>query len=138
MFTVPPAAIGPILLIARLLMSTEFVLWGTMKIINRPGMQAYMENFGVPGQLIWLAIIVQIGCGLSVALGLYARVGAFLLVGFCFVATVIFHTNFSDLGEVSDFTKDLATAGGFLFLVVFGPGPLSLDRWRKRRKSTLG
>ena len=134
MMTVPPAAIGPVLLIARLLMSVEFILFGTMKVFNNATMQAYMESHGVPGQLIWLAILVQVVCGALVAIGYHARIAAFLLAGFCIVATTIFHTNFSDLGEVSDFTKDLATTGGFLFLVVFGPGPLSIDAWRRRRK----
>ena len=134
MMTVPPAAIGPVLLIARLLMSVEFILFGTMKVFNNATMQAYMESHGVPGQLIWLAILVQVVCGALVAIGYHARIAAFLLAGFCIVATTIFHTNFSDLGEVSDFTKDLATTGGLLFLVVFGPGPLSIDAWRRRRK----
>ncbi len=84
----------------------------------------------MPGNLIWLAIVVQIGCGVLVAIGFQTRLAALLLAGFCLVATTIFHTNFSDLGEVSDFTKDLATAGGFLFVAAFGPGPLSVDALR--------
>jgi uncharacterized membrane protein YphA (DoxX/SURF4 family) len=28
--------------------------------------------------------------------------------------------------------KNIATAGGFLTLTVFGPGPWSLDGWRSR------
>ena len=135
MKAIPPPAVGPVLLLARLLMCAEFVLFGTMKVVHTANMQAYMESFGVPGQLIWLAVLVQIVCGVMVAVGLYARVGAFLLAGFCVVATTIFHTNFSDLGEVSDFTKDLATTGGFLFLVIFGPGPISIDAWRASRTS---
>jgi putative oxidoreductase len=131
MTIVPSAAIGPVLLIARLLMCVEFILFGVTKIFNAANMQAYMESFGVPGKLIWLAVLVQIGCGTLVAIGFHTRVAALLLAGFCVVATTIFHTNFSDLGEVSDFTKDLATAGGFLVLVVFGAGPLSIDEWRR-------
>jgi uncharacterized membrane protein YphA (DoxX/SURF4 family) len=33
------------------------------------------------------------------------------------------------MGEVSDFTKDLATAGGFMVLYLMGPGRWSIDAW---------
>jgi putative oxidoreductase len=126
------ALAGPVLLAARVMMAGSFVLWGTMKIINTERMAAYMERGGLPGELIWGAIVLQIGGGLLVALGLYARQAALALAAFCIVATVIFHSNFADLGELSDFTKDFATAGGFLFLAVFGPGRWSLDALVRR------
>jgi len=117
----------PVLLAARLLMSVEFVLFGGMKVVNNASMQGYMQAHGVPGMLIWPAIAVQLGAGLMVALGLWTRVGALALAGFCLVATGIFHSNFADLREVSDFTKDLTAAGGFLVLALVGPGRWSLD-----------
>jgi putative oxidoreductase len=123
---------GPVLLAARLMIAGEFVLWGTMKIINTERMQAYMEARGVPGALIWGAILLQIGGGLLIAGGLYTRWAALALAGFCLVATGIFHSNFADLGELSDFTKDIATAGGLLILALVGPGPWSLDAARRR------
>jgi putative oxidoreductase len=116
-----------LLLAARVMMSIEFILFGSMKIINTRAMQDYMEGGGLPGELIWLAVIVQVLGGLCVMLGYKTRPAALMLAGFCVVATLLFHTNFADLGEVSDFTKDLATAGGFIFLFVFGPGAFSLD-----------
>jgi putative oxidoreductase len=124
-----------LLLAARVMMSIEFVLFGSMKIINTQAMQDYMEAGGVPGELIWLAVVVQLAGGLCLLVGYRTRQAALMLAGFCIVATVLFHTNFSDLGEVSDFTKDLATAGGFIVLFVCGPGALSLDAWLQARAS---
>jgi putative oxidoreductase len=131
---------GALLLAARTMLSIEFILFGGMKIINTRPMQDYMEAGGVPGELIWLAIVVQMLGGLCVLLGYKARLAALTLAGFCIVATLLFHTNFADLREVSDFTKDLATAGGFVFVFVFGPGAFSLDAWlgaRARMKGEL-
>jgi putative oxidoreductase len=125
-----------VLLAARLLMAVEFVLFGVMKVVNNGSMQHYMQGHGVPGVLIWPALLVQIGAGVMVAVGYRTRFAALVLAGFCLVATAIFHSNFADLGEVSNFTKDLATAGGFLFLAVFGPGSLSLDGHTRRPNST--
>jgi putative oxidoreductase len=116
-----------VLLAGRILMSVEFVLFGSMKVVNNASMQGYMEAHGVPGVLVWAAIAVQIGAGLMLAFGLKMRWAALALAGFCFVATGIFHSNFADLREVSDFTKDLAAAGGLLVLALVGPGRWSLD-----------
>lgn len=125
-----------LLLAARLLMSVEFIFFGSMKVINTGNMQAYMDARGVPGELIWLAVIVQVVGGLCVLFGFKTKLAALALAGFCLVATLIFHTNFADLGEVSDFTKDLATAGGFMLLYLLGPGALSLDARLQRRSES--
>ena len=50
------------------------------------------------------------------------------------VATLLFHLNLGDLGEVSNLTKDFATAGGFLLLGLLGGGPLSLDGLFQQRR----
>jgi len=124
---------GPVLLLARLLMAAEFVLFGSLKVVNNAGMQRYMESHGVPGLLIWPAIAVQVGAGVLIAVGYRTRLAAVALAGFCVIATGIFHSNFADLGEVSNFTKDLATAGGFLVVAVFGPGSISIDEALHRK-----
>ena len=129
----PSASTGLVLLIARLMMATEFVVFGALKIPNHATMQLYMERHGVPGGLIWPALVLQLVAGLMVAAGAFTRLAALSLVGFCLVATALFHFNLSDLGQVSDLTKDLATAGGLLLLAVMGAGPLSVDGAIRRK-----
>ena len=51
----------------------------------------------------------------------------FSLAGFCFVSALIFHSNFSEKVELIMFMKNIAIAGGFLFLVANGAGNYSLD-----------
>ena len=128
-----PASTGLVLLVARLLMAIEFVVFGALKIPNNASMQGYMEHHGVPGVLIWPALILQLVAGLMVAAGAFTRLAALALAGFCVVATFLFHLNLSDLGEVSNLTKDLATAGGLLLLAVLGGGPLSVDGALQRK-----
>lgn len=98
-----------------------------MKYINMDRMQAYIESGGLPGQVIWAVIPLQVVCGAAVAVGMFSRVAAVLLAGFCILATSLYHTHWAESGELSAFTKDFATAGGFIFLIVFGPGRLSFD-----------
>ena len=123
-----------VLLAARLLMSVEFIVFGAMKIPNNASMQLYMQAHGVPGALIWPALVLQLVAGVLVALGAFTRASAVALAGFCLVATLLFHLDLSDLREVSDLTKDLATAGGFLLLAILGAGSISVDGWLQRRR----
>ena len=128
------ALLGPALLVARIFMAAVFLVFGVGKILHRPQMESYMEAHGVPAELIFLAIAVQIGFGLLVAVGYRTRFAALMLAGFCIVATSLFHTDFHAQGELAHFTKDFAIAGSFLFLIANGPGPLSLDARRYDHK----
>jgi putative oxidoreductase len=121
------AIVGPLLLVARVFMAAVFVIFGTYKIIYNAKMKGYMKAHGVPGILIYLVVLVQIGGGILVVLGYQTRFAAFMLAGFCIVAPLLFHTDFKNGVELAHFAKDFAIAGGFLFMLVYGPGPLSLD-----------
>jgi len=114
-------------LLARLLLAALFVIEGWSKIKGYDGAVAYMQRFGVPGALLPLAILVELGGGLMVAVGWQTRLAALALAGFALLAAVLFHTNFADRNQELHFFKDLAIAGGFLALVAHGAGAWSLD-----------
>jgi putative oxidoreductase len=114
-------------LAGRLLMALIFVGAGYSKIGGYAATQGYMEAMNVPGALLPLVILVELGGGLAIALGLLTRLAALGLAGFSIVSAFLFHANFADQVQQIMFMKNLAMAGGFLFLVGNGPGPLSLD-----------
>ena len=74
-----------------------------------------------------LAIAIELGAGLLIALGYSTRLAALALAGFCLLAAFVFHTSFGDRNQLLHFTKDLALAGAFLILSARGAGALSLD-----------
>src|SRR5437764_103640 len=92
------ALLGPVLLVARIFMAGVFLTFGVGKMLHTARMQEYMELHGVPGGLISLAIIVQIGFGLLVVLGYHTRFAALMLAGFCIIATSLFHSQFNVTG----------------------------------------
>jgi putative oxidoreductase len=118
-----------LLLVARLFLAFPFILFGAMKLRNSERMQAVIEAGGLPGEVIWLVIPFQILAGLAVALGWHSRVAAAMLACFCLLATSLYHNDWRDLGELAQFTKDVATAGGFIFLSAHGSGRWSVDAW---------
>jgi putative oxidoreductase len=115
----------------RVLMSAIFIMAGINKLSGYAATQGYMDSMGVPGALLPVVILLELGGGLAVLLGWQTRIGAFLLAGFCIVSALIFHANFGDQMQSINFMKNMAMAGGFLFLVAGGPGAWSLDARRQ-------
>ncbi|RJG13737.1 DoxX family protein [Pseudomonas cavernicola] len=120
-----------IVLIARLFLAHIFLLAGLGKLgAGYAGTQGYMESMGVPGALLPLVIMLEIGGSLAVILGFFTRWAALALAGFCLAAALIFHRNWSDQIQMIIFMKNFAMAGGFLLLYVQGGGAFSVDAWR--------
>jgi putative oxidoreductase len=115
----------------RALMSAIFILSGIGKLGAYAATQGYMESKGVPGVLLPAVILLELGGGLAVLLGWQTRISAFLLAGFCLLSALIFHANFGDQMQSILFLKNMAMAGGFLFLVAGGAGAWSLDARRR-------
>ena len=116
------------LLIGRVLLAAIFLHDGLFKLGNTALSGAYARSFGVPEQLLPLAIAVEIGGGLLIAFGFHTRVCAVLLAGFCLFTAIVFHTKFGDRNQLIHFEKNLAMAGGLLILAVGGPGPLTIGK----------
>jgi putative oxidoreductase len=115
-------------LVARALLSVIFILAGLQKITGYEVTVAYMQAFGVPGALLPLAIVAELGGGLAILVGFFARMAALALAGFCIVAGAIFHSNFADDVQMVLFLKNLALAGGLLLLFANGPGAWAVNR----------
>ncbi len=114
-------------LLGRLLIALIFVAAGYSKIGGYAGTQAYMEAMNVPGALLPLVILVELGGGLAIVLGFMTRLAALALAVFCVLSAFLFHANMADQMQQILFMKNLAMAGGFLFLVGNGAGALSVD-----------
>jgi putative oxidoreductase len=114
-------------LAGRILIALIFITAGWSKIGGFEGTQQYMASMGVPGALLPLVIITELGGGLLILAGLFSRYTALALAGFTILSAILFHGNVDDPSQQIQFMKNLAIAGGFLFLVAHGAGKLSLD-----------
>ena len=115
-------------LVARILISTLFLLNGVFKISNYDGTVGWMESFGIPGIFLMPAIILEIVGPVLIILGYKAKIAAGLLSLFCIATAVIFHNDFSDQMQLGSFLKNIALAGGFLFIFINGTKDFSLDK----------
>ncbi|GGE75817.1 DoxX family protein [Massilia psychrophila] len=115
-------------LAARILMSQIFLISGIGKISAYAGTQAYMEKMGVPGALLPLVILTEIGGALALLLGFQARWAALALAGFTLLSGLIFHFQPGDQMQMISFMKNLAIAGGLLMVVRHGAGAPGIDK----------
>jgi putative oxidoreductase len=92
---------------------------------------------GLPGSAqVWamLTATIEVASGVALVLGFGTRAFALLLVLFNLSAAVIGHPYWSITGDATarwaqfiGFWKDIGLAGGALFVLARGAGPLSLD-----------
>jgi putative oxidoreductase len=115
---------------ARLLMAQIFILSGWSKIAGYSGTQQYFASLGLPGALVPLVILVELGGGLALLFGFKARWAAAILALFTIGSAFIAHTNFADQMQMINFMKNLAIAGGLLMFVRYGAESPSIDSMR--------
>ena len=113
--------------VGRVFIAMIFIMAGLNKIGGYAATQGYMESVGVPGMLLPLVIILEVLGGLAVLAGWQTRLAAFALAGFSLISALLFHANFGDQMQMIMFMKNIAIAGGLLFLVDNGPGAFALD-----------
>jgi len=118
--------------LGRVLIAAIFLVAGLGKISGYAATQGYMASMGVPGALLPLVIALEVGGAVAIIVGWRTRLVAFLLAGFSVVSALIFHSALGDATQFILFMKNLAMAGGFLFLVAHGAGDWSLDARRRR------
>jgi len=124
---------GP--LVGRILIALLFVPAGISKIAGFAGTVGYIASKGLPLPPVAAvaAIIVEVGVGLALLVGFKTRYAALILALFTLAAAISFH----DFWTIADamqkmnqnihFMKNLAIAGGLLFVAAYGAGPFSLD-----------
>ena len=121
-------------LIGRIFLSALFLFNGIAKIFYYEGTIEYMENFDVPGYLIFPAIIIEIIFPILLIIGYKTRLSAIVLASFTILLAVIFHTDFSNQMQLTQFLKNFAIAGGFIMIFVYGPDKYSIDYMLKSKQ----
>jgi putative oxidoreductase len=116
--------------IARVLMSSLFIWDGVLQLRNPGATVQYFASVGIPmpDVSIWISIAIHLLGGLSVLIGYKIRWGAALLVLLCLGTAFGVHLPKGDQANMVNFYKNLVMAGGFLYVIVFGAGAISLDR----------
>ncbi len=122
-------------LVGRVLMAVIFLVAGTGKVTAFQGTVGYIASQGIPLPSLVAAVTIclEIGGGLMLILGFKARWAAAALGLFTIAAGLIFHNFWAAApdqfqNQLIHFQKNLAIAGGLLYLVLYGSGRYSLGK----------
>ena len=118
--------------VGRWLIAAVFIFDATVLYRFWDNNLAFVGRIGLPHQVptnIWLTALIacQFFGGLLIGIGLWTRLIALAFAAFCVSTAILFHGNLGNVDETIQAGKDLAIAGGFLFLAFTGPGPYSVD-----------
>ena len=124
--------------LGRIVVGLYFLAGGASKIFGPIPVDeiAHMAANGIPAaeQMFVLAGACEAIAGICMIIGLHVRLVALLLAGFCILVNVTLHAFWAEPAghekfiQMIMFLKNMATMGGLLAFVGFGPGPLSVDR----------
>jgi len=126
--------------LGRVLLALIFVRAGINKIGSIDATAAEMASHGIPlsNILVFGAIAMELGVGLLLMVGLFARCAALALFFYTLALALIFHAYWAAPAaqarlQASFFFGHLSIMGGMLMVVAFGAGALSLDAVMRRR-----
>jgi putative oxidoreductase len=113
-----PHFISPltIALAGRGLLALLFVLAGITKLIGPKPVLAHMAQAHVPGVLLPVVALFEIGAGAALLIGWNTLAAAGALSLFCVATAIVFHRDFAQRAERTAFVKDLALAGALAFV----------------------
>ena len=118
-------------LIGRIFISLVFLLSGYNKIFNYDNTISWMEGFGIPGFLLWPAIVLEILLPIFIIIGYRTQISAIILAIFCLATALIFHYDFVNQMQTVAFLKNFGLAGGFLFIAANGPKEWAIEKKKK-------
>jgi putative oxidoreductase len=123
-----------ILLAARLLLATLFLIFGWRKLRDFSGTVSQMVQLGVPMPVLaaGVATFMELPVAFAVAVGAFTRPSALLLTLYTLGTALIGHRYWTIKGtdkiaSMDGFYKNLSIMGGFLLLYVTGAGRYSID-----------
>ncbi len=123
-----------LILAARLLLSTLFLIFGCRKLRDLSGTVSQMVELGLPTPVLAAAvsIIMELPVAFAVALGAFTRPTALLMGLYTLGTALTGHRYWTVKGagfvdSLDGFYKNLSIMGGFLLLYITGAGEFSID-----------
>jgi putative oxidoreductase len=127
-----------VVVIGRIFYSAIFIVSGFRHFSQET--ITFAAKYGIPfaQAAVPLSGVIAIFGGVSILLGYYARVGAWLLILFLVPVTLMVHNFWAVPAALApeqqtQFMKNVSMLGAALLIAYFGSGPLSLDARRPKK-----
>lgn len=131
-------AIGDeLILAARLLLATLFLIFGWRKLRDFSGTVSQMTQLGAAMPVLTAAVatFMELPVAFAVAAGAFTQLSTVLMFFYTLGTALIGHRYWTMKGtdridNMDGFYKNLSIMGGFLLLYIAGPGKYSIDALR--------
>jgi len=132
---IAPSVADAAALVGRILLAWLFIKSGFGKLTGFEATVGYIASKGLPLPQVGaaIAVLVELGAGLLLAIGFKARWSALVIGIFTIAAAVLFHDYWnadaaSKMAQSINFWKNISITGGLLMVFAFGPGRYSVDK----------
>ena len=123
-----------LILAARLLLATLFLIFGWRKLRDYSGTVAQMVQLGLPMPVLATigSIFMELPVAFAIAIGAFTRPAAALMALYSLGTALVGHRYWTVKGadyvdSLEGFYKDLSIMGGFLLLCITGGAKYSID-----------
>jgi putative oxidoreductase len=123
-----------LILAARLLLATLFLIFGWRKLRDFSGTASQMVQLGVPMPVLaaGVATFMELPVAFAVAVGAFTRLSALLMFFYTLGTALVGHRYWTMTGadrvdSMDGFYKNFSIMGGFLLLHITGAGKYSID-----------
>jgi putative oxidoreductase len=123
-----------LILAARLLLATLFLIFGWRKLRDFSGTVSQMVQLGTPMPVLaaGVATFMELPVAFAIAVGAFTRPAALLMALYTLGTALIGHRYWTvkaadRVDSMDNFYKNLSIMGGFLLLCMTGPGKYSID-----------
>ena len=126
--------------VGRILFSAIFIMASLGHFSRHEINMAAAHGVPIANVFVPASGVIALAGGLSVLLGCWTRLGAWLLIVFLIPVTFALHNFWAMSDPVQAqtnqimFMKNLAMIGAALRIAYFGAGPYSIDRWWELRR----
>ena len=123
-----------LILAARVLLATLFLIFGWRKLTDFSGTVSQMAQLKAPAPMLAAAVatFMELPVSFAIAIGAFTRPLSLLMLLYTFGTALVGHRFWEIKGvervdSMDSFFKNLSIMGGFLLLFVTGPGKYSID-----------
>ena len=119
-----------VLSLLRVIAALVLFSYGTQKILGFPATDRVPPAYS----LSWTAGLFELILGFALFVGFYSRASAFILSGLMAFAYFLSHFPRGFYPAQNGGVAAILFCFIFLYLAVSGPGPFSIDSWKKGRR----
>ena len=102
--------------IFTLMLVSVFFTNGITKLLNLDQTINWVESFNFYSEIVYLGILIELIIPVMILMNVYKKIAIYVIIVFCVMTAFMFHSDFSNTIQLTQFLKNIGLAAGFYFL----------------------